>query len=224
MELTKDRENLFDSSVNVENKSARTEATKQVEKQTKQLEQILMENLSCEMFHFILNVFYSPHLVLKIIILLFILIASGLASFTTITLILSYLEYNVITITRTINETPVTFPKVTICNRNMFTTQYAYSFLSQTNQINSTLFKNLILNDNRREALATLNGINLKLTGAINNSPDDVKKKLGHDLNDTLLSCAFDYESCDSNSFQWEWDSNYGNCFSFNTGYNSTGH
>ena len=81
MELTKDRENLFASNVNVEDKSARTEATKQVEKQTKQLEQILMENLSCEMFHFILNVFYSPHLILKIIILLFILIASGLASF-----------------------------------------------------------------------------------------------------------------------------------------------
>ena len=48
------------------------------------MEQILKENLSCEMFHFVLNVFYSPHIILKIILAFFILIACSLFEYMNI--------------------------------------------------------------------------------------------------------------------------------------------
>ena len=38
-----------------------------------------------------------------------------------------------------------------------------------------------------------------------------------------LLFCSFSYENCSANDFYWEWDNFYGNCFSFNSGFNSTG-
>ncbi len=35
-----------------------------------------------------------------------------------------------------------------------------------------------------------------------------------------FISCLFGYLKCDANDFQWKWDSIYGNCFSFNSGFN----
>ena len=34
----------------------------------------------------------------------------------------------------------------------------------------------------------------------------------------------FNYEQCKAEDFSWEFDSNYGNCYSFNSGFNSKGH
>jgi hypothetical protein len=46
---------------------------------------------------------------------------------------------------------------------------------------------------------------------------------MSHDLNDTLLCCFFSDESCDADDFQWEWDAYFGNCFGFDSGFNSSG-
>jgi len=116
---------------NQSNKESIIKETKSIENKNG-MEQMLKENLSCEMYHFVLNVFYSPHFSLKIVHLIFILISSGLALYMTITLVINYFDYNVVTVTRTINENPVTFPKVTICNRNVLTTKYAYEFLANS--------------------------------------------------------------------------------------------
>ena len=201
--------------VTVEKKSSSTEANDK-------LELMLKENLSCEMFHFILNVFYAPRVAVKVILFVFILIACGLASYTTITLILTYLQYNVITMTRTINETPTVFPKVTICNKNLFATQYAYEFLLESNLID-VMQMNRILNGDRNEAILYWTLFRAILSGKILNVSDEQKKRFGHSLNDTLLSCLFDYEVCHANDFQWEWDTYYGNCYSFNSGFNYSG-
>ena len=148
------------------------------------MEQMLKDNLSCEMFHFVLNVFYSPHPVIKCFLAFFILVACGLASYTTITLVLTYMEYNVVTTMRTINETPVVFPKVTICNKNPFTSRYAYEFLSE---IRTSSEIEHILNEERNSAIKKYQEIRLGLFAIIQNLSDDLKKNMSHDLNDTLL-------------------------------------
>jgi hypothetical protein len=185
----------------------------------KKMELMLKENLSCEMFHFVLNFFYTPRLFMKLIFLMFVLLSYGLASYTIITLIIDYLNYDVITTTRTINETPVAFPKVSICNKNPLTTKFAYDFLMKSNLINMTQIDEL-LNGNRNDAIVELTLISTRLFGILQYISDDEKKKLAHNINDTLISCLFGYVKCDANDFQWEWDSIYGNCFSFNSGFN----
>jgi hypothetical protein len=184
-------------------------------KQDNSIELILKENLSCEMYHFILNVYYSSHLLLKIIFTFFTILGFGLASYMTINLILSYLEYNVITTIRVINDCPAIFPKVTICNRNPFTTRYAYEFLSQSNFINLTELEQISKGDrNHAVVLTTLR--RGQLAGKIKNFQDDRKKIFSHSWDDILLSCLFDYQFCNSSDFKWEWDNYYGNCYSFN--------
>ena len=184
------------------------------------IELILKENLSCEMYHFILNIIYSPHSILKMSLSLFTLLGFGLASYMTITLIFKYAEYNVITKIRIINENPVVFPKVTICNTNALATQYAFDFLLKSNLINMTQLKE-VLKGERNEAIVYFTLFRASLSAKILNFSNELKKSLGHNLNDTLLSCIFNFELCNSNDFQWEWNNQYGNCFSFNSGLNA---
>ena len=54
------------------------------------MEQFLMDHLSCEMYHFVLNMFYSSHLILRYIYLFFTLLGFGLTSYMTIDLVLTY--------------------------------------------------------------------------------------------------------------------------------------
>ena len=61
----------------------------------------------------------------------------------TISLILTYLEYNVNTLTRSVNEVPSIYPKITICNVNFYTTKYAYDYLMSLN-LTLTQIENLI--------------------------------------------------------------------------------
>ena len=71
---------------------------------------------------------------LKVILFIFVLIASGLCSYLIIQLILSYYKYGVSTTAKTLYETPALFPKVTICNVNTFTTEFAVEFLRNVNR------------------------------------------------------------------------------------------
>ena len=184
--------------------------------ETNTREQFLLEHLSCEMFHFMLNVVYSSDLILKFIYIFFILLGLGMSSFINVGLILTYLQYNVNTLTRNINEVPSVFPKVTICNSNFFTTQLAYEYLSGLNLTQIQL-------GDRTNALTEYFSLKTYVIGKVQYYPDELKKKFSHNLNDTLLSCFFNLKPCSSSDFQWEWDYYYGNCFSFNTGFDSSG-
>ena len=42
-------------------------------------------------------------------------------------------------------------------------------------------------------------------------------------INDILINCQFNYQKCLAKDFLWKWDMMYGNCFSFNSGLNSSG-
>jgi len=55
------------------------------------------------------------------------------------------------------------------------------------------------------------------------NLSNDVKKKLGHNLNDILLECTFNQNKCSQTDFTWSFDPLYGNCYTFNSGFDSNG-
>jgi hypothetical protein len=81
----------------------------------------------------IIKIIETPSLALKVFLLCRVILSSGLCSYLVIQLIISYLSYGVSTASRTLYETPALFPKITICNANPFTTQYAFNFLKQIN-------------------------------------------------------------------------------------------
>ncbi len=189
------------------------------EKSSSRLMDLLKENLSCEMYHALLEVYNSKHYIIKIHLFIFLLISYGLASYTTIELIMSYFSYGVTTSIRTIYETPAIFPKVTLCNINMFTTKFAFEFLNSIN--NGSILDSLL----RLEyyEMSQSYQTNLTLIGAILESKsNDFKMKLSHNLKDILIGCKFNYIKCTADDFIWSWNPYYGNCFSFNSGFNST--
>ena len=82
----------------------------------------------------IITFFLTPHLMIKAFLAMCVLGTSGLASYIVIQTIMTYLSYGVTTTSRTIYETHTLFPKVTFCNINPFTTEYAYNLQFNNNQ------------------------------------------------------------------------------------------
>jgi hypothetical protein len=54
-----------------------------------------------------------------------------------------------------------------------------------------------------------------------NSLSNEEKKKLSHDFNNILIECTFNQKKCDSSVFSWSYDPLYGNCYTFNSGFNS---
>ena len=46
---------------------------------------------------------------------------------------------------------------------------------------------------------------------------------IDHDLNDILIECLFNNKVCDSSNFIWSFNQILGNCYTFNSGFDSNG-
>ena len=190
--------------------------------QTKQLSDTLKtylkENIRNEFLEVILKIFHTPHLFLKTYLFFFVAISSGLAAYMVIQSFISYFAYEVITTSRTVFETPTMFPKVTVCNINPFTTEYAYNFLKEDPVAETIFDQNRTLS--YRESVNLINDVTFRALGLINlkNFSDQDRARLGHSFDDILLSCYYGGAKCNSSYFSWKFDPFYGNCYVFNSG------
>ena len=159
---------------------------------------LLRKNLTSEMFHSIMNAIETPHASLKTFTFIFCLLANAFASYTTLTLILSYLNYGVTTTSRLILDTSVEFPKVTVCNINPFQTKYAYEVLNKLSKqanISVNLFdRNQLKTLDFKSKRDLFNGFKAFSIGLISSFSDMDKKRIGHKLEDILLSCRFNHK------------------------------
>ena len=186
-------ENEKETATKVENSKEKLDSIKSL------LKEILYNSFAQATIRFVL----SPHIDVKLFLLIFLLGSSGLASYLVIQSIMEYFTYGVSTTSRTIYETPTLFLKVTICNVNWLQTEYAYNLMQQG-----------FIDDH----LTPLGTFNYK------NFSTNQKKKLGHDLNDILVECKYNGHPCDLSEFVWSFDEEeYGNCFVFNSGFDASG-
>ena len=65
--------------------------------------------------------------------------------------------------------------------------------------------------------LKLLNLVKYQALAQVANYNDSDKKKLSHGIEDILLTCKFNYASCDAIDFSWTWDDYHGNCYMFNS-------
>ena len=162
--------------------------TKRKEAIRKLLKEVLYNSLA----QTIIRIIQTPYLFLKVFLTIFVLTTTGLASYLVIHSIVDYLTYGVSTTSRTIFENPTLFPKVTICNLNSYTTEFAYNLTRQ-----GVYYGNDLSNED--------------------------KSKLGHYLEDILIECKFNGFQCTPKNFTWSFDEVYGNCYTFNSGFDSNG-
>ena len=201
-------------------KNNETSETKGAESQ---ITLILKEHLTNEMFASILHIIHTPRILLKIFLTLFLLVAMSLFAYTTVNLFLSYFDYSVTTITRNIYETPTNFPKVTVCNVNQFTTKFSFNYLQQLYVMQNGSLSYVDTSLSRYQRNQNANMERNILNGLAINFTDAEKKLLAHDFGDVLLGCQFNFQKCSVDDFFWSFDLNYGNCYSFNSGFNATG-
>jgi hypothetical protein len=182
--------------------------------------QLLRENLTNEMFSAIQNIMFSSSQILKCHLFVFMILANGLASFTGIQLVLGYLNYGVITTTRTLFETPSPFPKVTLCSPNLFTTRAGLDFVLNELDFNESNLEHMDLNE-RQMLNWKMKNLAVEKFEEMNETQ---KRSLTHDLDQVLLSCFFNSQPCSSRDFQWGFSNVFGNCFSFSAGFNASNH
>jgi hypothetical protein len=168
----------------------------------------------------ILKLYKTPHKILKLFWFTCVLVSLGCASYTVIQSIMDYLSFDVFTKSRTVFERPTLFPKVTICMLSPFTTKYAYDFLKDNIDSPYNFLRNESLLDNmnysqKYDVIYKFTKIALSMLDDKNISYGLRKESLSHSLNDSLISCLFNWNSCSSNDFTVHFESLYGNCFTF---------
>ena len=89
----------------------------------KYIEGMMKEVLYNSLAQACIKIYQTKDFKLRIFLLMSIIVLNSLASYLVVQSILSYFDYEVITISRTIYETPTLFPKVVICNQNMLQTE-----------------------------------------------------------------------------------------------------
>jgi hypothetical protein len=169
----------------------------------------------------IVKIYESPFFTIKIFLLASVLVSSSLCSYLILELIVSYLSYSVVTVSRTLYETPALFPKVTICNVNPFTTQYAVEFIRKINKDlnpNISIFNEEVMSRlNFSIKYGLIEKVKLQSIIKMNNLNETEKRKLTHPLEDLMQNCSFKNIQCEASDFTWYFDSFYGNCWIFNT-------
>ena len=98
------------------------------------MKSLIKETLYNSMAQAIIKILETPNFLLKVFLLACVILSTSLCSWLIVKLILDYLSYDVTTKLRALNDTPVLFPKITICNLNPFTSEFALGFLKQINR------------------------------------------------------------------------------------------
>jgi hypothetical protein len=160
------------------------------------------------------NILIAKHKAIRIIWIIVFIISSCFCMYLLMSNCLSFLNFETKTIIQEINDPLSQFPTIVLCNRNTFTTLYAYQYLKEYSfsQNASEYFekpdvRSLKNNEYIYKAFASY----LKKS----NKTSDIKP-LDYELKDIMISCEFNGAVCNENNFEWFFHGLYGNCYTFN--------
>ena len=158
--------------------------------QAERIKKLINDDLYNSLSQAIIKIVHTPYWLLKVYLLAFVIISSGLAAYMVINVIFTYLSYGVVATSRIIFEMPTLFPTLTFCHTNMFTSGFALNFLTK---VNAEIYPNLNIFDRdqmKNVDFATkkqlVNAVTLRALQLVNSEsyPDEDRKKLGHQLKD----------------------------------------
>ncbi len=168
--------------------------------------------------HAIPNIVRNESYLIKIIWIIFLLGSTGYCAYLVYQSVMNYLSFDVVSLNRIYPKKEVQFPTVTICNVNPFTTSFSKQFME--NLLNDSLYENKNPKESHKLNLfykrytAGLTSIDLNET---------TQTKFGYSLNETLLSCVYNYADCSiEKDFQQYYNYFFGNCMQFNSNQTKT--
>lgn len=179
----------------------------------KNMERILTKWMRDTSIHGLSKIYLKKNLTLKIIWASAFLMSVVVCVYFVFQNVSRYLSGEIITRVQVLQEIPVIFPRVTICNFNPFVTNFSTTFLNDVRKNNS--FQSFDLSDRRSKSLV--------LTAAAMNLRHKDRKKLGYSIEEFFISCKFLTIDCNFTEFIEFYHLTHGNCFIFNSGTNYKG-
>jgi hypothetical protein len=133
-----------------------------------------------------------------------------------------YFSYDVVSQIRIYDEATLTYPVITICDANPFTSKEAEEILKEFKIEEANLYQGFnpenLLGDPAIQSLTSKFFLYLSygMYKAFELN-DEKKQKLSNSLKSSIKFCTFDNEPCEKNDFVWYFSYLYGNCFMFNS-------
>ncbi len=178
------------------------------ENNNKKLKNIVKSIIEDSTIHGLPRILKANNLISKITWIICSCISTGFCLYLIVAAIINFFEYKVMTTIETKTEMPANFPVITICNLNQLQTNESFEIIQKYSQINylSNVYKYFYL----MNELSSYN--------------KTFQKSLSYSLNESLIKCTINTQECSESDFVWTFDTaTYGNCYSFNTGFNSKG-
>ena len=154
------------------------------------------------------------------------MLSFSLSAYMIIHSTLDYLKFEVTTSTRHYSEYPLAFPDISICNTDLFITNYSIRYLANFLRNNKDRFNDSKLeNQTYTDDLALVNyfiknddnkEFYIFSRDKISLENSSVREKIGYSYNEMFLSCKFQRENCKETDFIQHYHYIYGNCFIFN--------
>jgi hypothetical protein len=211
----------------IQTKPVEIKNTKKEEKdlRSKIIKEFIKDNLANSQTHGIPKIIKEENKLVKLMWIVCVII-SAITCIALVTInIMDFLRFEVNSKIRVIHELPTIFPTVTICNKNMFTTDYSVQFLKEL--IAQHNLPNIFdySENSTMKYLSPLNQSNeidsvLRLAKQVAISLNETeKRKFSPDIDELLISCIFDYRQCTKEDFIWIYDAYFGGCYIFNSGF-----
>ncbi len=145
-----------------------------------------------------------------------------------------YFAYSVITNVDTLRDLSTPFPTVTFCDYNMFNTKEGYEFVHKSISDFNNVFSKSELNNKSMRSQNQITQSKIKaIQSEIKYSKSllfqnktlfnnlELRKNLSLTLDKMILGCHFGSKTCNISDFEYFFDINNGNCYRFNSGFNS---
>jgi hypothetical protein len=159
------------------------------------INRIARETFGESTIHGLRNTLKSESYLLKTTWVVLVLISVIYGSYMICLEVNSYIRYPVVSLTRVNYVNSINLPVITVCNLNPFATKTAKQTVLELQK------GQLLDNSNDPPTLKYLNARYYASSNALISLNESTKKQFGLTLNETIISCVFNFESC-----SWEED------------------
>jgi hypothetical protein len=179
----------------------------------------IIETLQSSTSHSVSRITNAKYLSIKIVWIIASVLSISACCFIIVKTISEYLKFDVVTKVRVFNELEAEFPVISFCNKDPL-----------VKKENRQIFLNMIEQQFNTTDYTDVDPDLMMLTYEkfmsfiFSNLTDQQKKEFGYSFEEMVLVCQFQYVNCrDFSEFVWFYHNEWGNCYRFNSGFNTTG-
>ena len=188
-----------------------------------ELKSVFLKRLASTTIHGLPRIVESKNPILRFIWLFCFMLSFGACIYYISSNMIEFFNYDETSQIQFVQESPVLFPAVEVCNSNPYQTEHALdviiNYLNENTQFvydQAGSARSLSKLDFINQVLFDYPDLENHLTAYTNGLNKSEQQRLGFPLDSILLTCQFVADTCGVQDFRWNFRKNFGNCFTFN--------